>query len=122
MRNIVLVSIVGVLSILLALSQIFLKRFLVFYFSLPGGFFNRISPSLTSYLPWVTFVSFLICVVLWIWILPKVQLSLTYPMVSLSYVVMLFLAYFLEGEPIYWLNVIGVLLIVGGVILLAVGR
>jgi len=122
MRNIVLVSIVGVLSILLALSQIFLKRFLVFYFSLPGGFFNRISPSLTSYLPWVTFVSFLICVVLWIWILPKVQLSLTYPMVSLSYVVMLFFASFLEGGPIYWLNVIGVLLIVGGVILLAVGR
>jgi len=43
-------------------------------------------------------------------------------MISLSYVAMLLFAYFLEHEPIHWYNIAGVLLIVGGVTLLVLGR
>jgi drug/metabolite transporter (DMT)-like permease len=107
------------LGVILALTQIFLKRFLVFYNHLAGGFWERIPPALGSHLLWITVAGFLISVVLWLWVLPRVRLAVVYPMISLSYVAMLFLAHFLEGEPIHWPNIAGVMLIVGGVILLA---
>jgi len=40
----------------------------------------------------------------------------------MRYIVMLFLGHLLEGEPISWNNIVGVLLIVGGVALLGLER
>lgn len=110
------------LGIILALTQIFLKRSLLFYNHLAGGFWERIPPALGSHLLWITAMSFLISVGLWLWVLPKARLAVVYPMLSLSYVAMLFLAHFLEGEPISWPNIAGVMLVLGGVILLAWGK
>ncbi|HBG22419.1 MAG: EamA family transporter [Syntrophaceticus sp.] len=52
----------------------------------------------------------------WIKALTRENLSYVYPMVSLSYVLVLFYSYFLFKEPITVNKVIGIFLIIGGVI------
>lgn len=110
------------LGLVLALTQLFLKRFLTFYNHLAGEFWERIPPALGSHLLWITVAGFLLSVGLWLWVLPRARLAVVYPMLSLSYVAMLFLAHIVEREPISPANIAGVMLIVGGVILLAWGK
>jgi len=52
----------------------------------------------------------------WMKALTKEDLSYVYPMVSLSYVVVLLYSYFLFKEPITLNKWIGIILIIGGVI------
>lgn len=112
----------ALLSVVLAFTQVYLKRFLVFYNHLAGEFWERIPPTLGSHLLWFTVAGLLISVGLWLWVLPRARLAVVYPMLSFSYVAMLFLAHILEREPISLVNIAGVMLIVGGVILLAWGK
>jgi len=112
----------SLLGVGLAFTQVLLKTFLKLFLSFQGNILDKIIFSIQSYLFWATLASFLACTGLWIWILPKTKLSIVYPMISLSYVAMLFFTYFLEHEPIHWANILGVLLIMGGVILLSCGR
>lgn len=122
MRNSIVVLLMGCLSIGLAFTQVLLKRFLELLIASQSGILSKILFSLQSHLFWATGASFLACSGLWIWILPKTKLSTVYPMISLSYVAMLFFAYFLEHEPIHWSHIAGVVLIIGGVVLLSLGR
>ncbi len=122
MNNFLLVLLMGLLSVGLAFTQVLLKRFLGLYVTFQEGFLGKIFLSLKSYLLWAIILGVIINVSLWIWILPKTKLSTVYPMISLSYIAMLFFAYFLEHEPIHWANIAGALLIIGGVVLLAFGR
>lgn len=57
--------------------------------------------------------------VLWIYTLPKVQLSLAYPMVSAGYVLVFTLAHFLFKEPINSLRLAGLVVIVTGVLMIS---
>ena len=122
MSRISLVLLMTLLGIGLAFTQVLLKRFLKLYAMFQGGFLEKVLLSLRSYLLWGIILGVIVSVVLWIWILPKTKLSTIYPMISLSYVAMMFFAYFLEHESIHWSNIAGVALIVGGVVLLAFGR
>ena len=122
MRNSLLIVLMGCLGIGLAFTQVLLKRFLELFLAVQGGIISKVLFSLQSQLFWATGISFLACSGLWIWILPKTRLSTVYPMISLSYVAMLFFAYFLEHEPIHWPHIAGVCLIIGGVVLLSLGR
>ncbi|QGG49348.1 EamA family transporter [Heliorestis convoluta] len=56
---------------------------------------------------------------LWIVAISKVELSLAYPMVSLGYVLVLFLSWALLGETITLIRISGVLVICLGVFLIA---
>jgi drug/metabolite transporter (DMT)-like permease len=56
--------------------------------------------------------------VVWLAALSRVSLSVAYPLLSLSYVLMLFAARWLYREPITWPKVAGVILICCGVALL----
>jgi multidrug transporter EmrE-like cation transporter len=56
---------------------------------------------------------------LWIVALSKVQLSFAYPMVSLGYVIVFGLSYFVFGETISLLRAAGLAMIVIGVIMIA---
>ena len=56
--------------------------------------------------------------VLWLAVLSRLELSLAYPLLSLSYVLMLFAAHWLYREPIGWARLLGVALICCGVALL----
>jgi len=57
--------------------------------------------------------------VLWIFAISKVQLSIAYPMVSLGYIIVFVLCYFILGESISLLRIIGILTIIIGVIIVA---
>jgi len=122
MSRIFLIVLMSVLGINLAFTQVLLKRFLGVFLTIEGGILNKVLLSLQSRLFWATFASFLASSGLWIWILPRTKLSTVYPMISLSYVAMLFFAYFLEHEAIHLLHIVGVVLIMGGVVLLACSR
>ncbi|MBI5837824.1 MAG: EamA family transporter [Candidatus Eisenbacteria bacterium] len=56
--------------------------------------------------------------VVWLGVLSRLSLSVAYPLLSLSYVLMLFAARWLYKEPITWPKLAGVLLVCCGVALL----
>lgn len=60
-----------------------------------------------------------ISTVLWVIALKKVELSYAYPMVSLGYVFVFIASYFLFNEPIGWLRLGGIVLIMAGIALVA---
>lgn len=55
---------------------------------------------------------------LWVKVLTKAKLSYAYPMVSLGYIVVVALSYFLFHEPFTVPKVVGILVIITGVILI----
>lgn len=60
-----------------------------------------------------------ISAVLWIFAISKVQLSIAYPMVSLGYIIVFVLSYFILGETISLLRVFGLFTIITGVLIVA---
>ena len=66
-------------------------------------------------------MSYVVSVVVWLLVLSRVQVSYAYPMLSLGYVVNAFAAYYLFGEPLSALRVMGIFIIIGGVYLVASG-
>lgn len=54
--------------------------------------------------------------------LNKLELTIAYPMMSLSYVLVIIVSYFLMNEPINLSKFLGVMLILMGVVLLAYGN
>ncbi|MBW7476589.1 EamA family transporter [Paenibacillus oenotherae] len=53
--------------------------------------------------------------VLWLYIVSKVDLSLAYPIQSLAYIISIFGAYYIFGESLSALKIVGCLLILAGV-------
>lgn len=53
--------------------------------------------------------------ILWLEVLSKLDISVAFPMVSLTYIVTLFVGRFLFNEPVNLCRVVGVLLICSGV-------
>lgn len=101
-------------SMLLAiLGQFLLKR---------GILASTLSPNLDSIIktifsPFVLvgFIVYGISSIIWLFVLQKFPLSVAYPALSLTYVVIVILSVFLLKEPFTSLKVIGMLLIVLGV-------
>jgi len=64
------------------------------------------------------FCCFFVSSVLWILALRAINLSLAYPMVALSYIIIFIGSYYLFGEPLNIRHWLGALLIVGGIVLI----
>jgi len=64
------------------------------------------------------FCCFFVSSVLWIVALRTINLSLAYPMVALSYIIIFVGSYYLFGEPLSFRHWLGALLIVGGIVLI----
>lgn len=62
---------------------------------------------------------YVISVLIWLPVLSRVQVSLAYPMVSLGYIVNALAAYYLFGEPLTSIRVLGIFVIIAGVYLIA---
>src|SRR5579883_757744 len=62
---------------------------------------------------------YVISVGLWLLVLSRVPVSMAYPMVSLGYVVTAIAAYYLFGEPLTSMRLLGIFIIIGGVYLVA---
>lgn len=64
------------------------------------------------------FACFAVSAVLWLIALRDTPLSIAYPMVALSYIIIFTGSYFLFSEPVTWGKVIGAALIVAGIIVI----
>ena len=71
--------------------------------------------------PYVLFALglYAISVLLWLVVLSRVPLSYAYPMVSLSYVLVVLASKWILGESISWIRWVGVFLICSGVALIS---
>lgn len=58
-------------------------------------------------------------VVVWLLVLSRVQVSFAYPMLSIGYIVNALAAYYLFGEPLSSIRVLGIFVIIAGVYLVA---
>ncbi len=65
------------------------------------------------------FAAYGVSALLWLDVLSKLDISYAFPLVSLTYVITLFVGRFLFHETITLSRILGVLVIIGGVILVA---
>jgi len=63
--------------------------------------------------------SYVISVAIWLLVLARVEVSYAYPFLSVGYVVVTWMGYFLFQESLSWMRVIGISVIIFGVILLS---
>jgi len=64
-------------------------------------------------------VCYVVSVVVWVMALSRVEVSIAYPMLSIGYVVNAVAAYYLLGEPVTPLRMVGIAVIVAGVFMVA---
>lgn len=82
-----------------------------------AGVLRLVIAMFTTPLVLAGFACFLVSSVLWIAALRSVPLSVAYPMVALSYIIIFTGSYFLFGETLSWRHWLGALLIVMGILL-----
>lgn len=63
--------------------------------------------------------SYVISVAIWLVVLARVEVSYAYPFLSVGYVVVTLIGYFIFQESLSWIRVIGMSIIIVGVILLS---
>lgn len=119
MKNILLI----LLSVLLAVfGQVFLKKGMMDIGEIPFNLstpFFLISKVFTNFKLFVGFTLFGLSSVVWLVVLSKVALSFAYPMVSTGYILTLLISWKFLGETISPVRWIAVMIICGGVALLA---
>lgn len=59
---------------------------------------------------------------IWIWVVRKVKLSLAYPVLSITYVLILLISYYIFNEPLTIRKILGAVLIMAGVFLVGYGE
>lgn len=62
---------------------------------------------------------YVVSVGVWLLVLSRVQVSFAYPMLSIGYVVNALAAYYLFGEPLTSIRMLGIFIIIAGVYLVA---
>jgi multidrug transporter EmrE-like cation transporter len=62
---------------------------------------------------------YVMSVAVWLLVLSRVQVSFAYPMLSIGYVVNAVAAYYLFGEPLTSIRMLGIFIIIAGVYLVA---
>ena len=63
--------------------------------------------------------SYVISVAIWLLVLARVEVSYAYPFLSVGYVVVTLMGYFIFQENLSWIRVAGISIIIVGVILLS---
>lgn len=64
-------------------------------------------------------VMYVVSVAVWLMVLSRVQVSLAYPMLSIGYIVNAIAAYYLFGEPLTSIRILGIFIIIAGVYLVS---
>jgi len=63
-------------------------------------------------------ISYALSALIWLFVLQRFPLSVAYPAISLTYIIIVILSYFLFQEPLTYIKLSGVILIISGVFLL----
>ncbi|WP_088343296.1 MULTISPECIES: EamA family transporter [Rhodomicrobium] len=72
-----------------------------------------------SPLVWIGLMIYGLSVVVWLWVLSKVDLSLAYPFVGVSFIMVMLFGVFLLNEQVTPLRLVGTVLIAVGCVLVA---
>jgi len=88
--------------------------------ALKSGLMDAIMTAMISPLIWLGLIIYVVSVALWVWVLSKVDLSVAYPFVGISFLITMGFGAFLLDENMTPLRIIGTLFIASGCIL--VGR
>jgi multidrug transporter EmrE-like cation transporter len=63
--------------------------------------------------------SYVVSVAIWLLVLARVEVSYAYPFLSVGYVVVALMGYYIFQENLSWMRAIGIAVIIVGVILLS---
>jgi multidrug transporter EmrE-like cation transporter len=110
-------------SSLLVISNIILKFYIsnnsINDLSSLSDYWSYFQSFLLSYYFWIFLSVSLTSLLLWIKVLSKFEISTAYPLISISYILMLIPGYLLFNENINFLKILGVILIFCGVFVLS---
>jgi multidrug transporter EmrE-like cation transporter len=112
-----MIYLLAVISIMLGAIGQFTLKLAAGELRTDGGLL-QLGMSLISQKMVLAIACFVLSMLMWIFVLRKLELSIAYPMVSLGYVFVMLLSFYFLQEQIYLTKVLGTGLIVGGVILL----
>jgi len=107
----------AVISIMLGAVGQFLLKLVSAGFKTGGGVADLFLSLLNGRMV-LAVICFVSSMLLWIFVLKKLELSIAYPMVSLGYIFVMLLSFFFLQEQLSWTKFLGTLLIVSGVIVL----
>ena len=85
--------------------------------ALQGGIVDALIAAMTSPLIWSGLLIYGLSVAMWLWVLSKVDLSVAYPFVGVSFLFTMAFGAFLLDESVTPMRITGTLLIAGGCIL-----
>ena len=85
--------------------------------ALRGGVGDALFAVMTSPLIWSGLIIYGLSIAMWLWVLSKVDLSVAYPFVGVSFLITMAFGALLLDESVTPLRIIGTLLIAGGCIL-----
>ena len=114
MRNLALILVSVSLG---AVGQLLMKKgMMVFGETSVARIWSQLWSILTIPYILIGFTCFAVSAVLWLVVVSKLEVSYAYPMVSLSYILILIVSYFWFGENVTTVRILGVVLICAGVI------
>lgn len=87
--------------------------------ALSTGIVDAVTAALLSPLIWTGLIIYGLSVALWVWVLSKVDLSIAYPFVGISFLITMAFGAFILDESVTNMRIIGTLLIAGGCVLVA---
>ena len=109
----------GAVCLLLVVSQIFLKYSLTRVASGEGGILAFLRPLICSSTFWLAITCTALASVLWLLVLRSAPISVAYPLISLSYVLMVPAARIAFREPVTLPKVVGTAVICLGVFIVS---
>jgi len=105
---------------LMVAGQIFFKKSSIFIEAHPD--LSVITRYLYNYWFYLGLCFFGVATLIWIKILSLAKLSAVYPMQSLAYVAVAILSYYIFGEKLGLLNILGIAVIIVGIFLVSQGK
>lgn len=87
--------------------------------ALEAGIVDGVTAALFSPLIWLGLTIYGVSVAMWLWVLSKVDLSVAYPFVGVSFLVTMAFGFFLLNENVTMTRIAGTLLIGVGCVLVA---
>lgn len=86
--------------------------------ALEDGITSALVTAAVSPLIWMGLIIYVLSVVMWLWVLSKVDLSVAYPFVGVSFLVTMVFGAYILNENVTSTRIIGTLLIVGGCVMI----
>ncbi len=85
--------------------------------AMQAGIVDSLIGAMVSPFIWVGLIIYSLSVAMWLWVLAKVDLSVAYPFVGVSFLITMAFGYFLLDENVTPMRILGTVLIASGCVL-----